>query len=60
MNRITRDEFIEWIKQNFPNNVDIEFRRTWRDAHFGRWIEHQEQMYLDNIALNTIRFSDEP
>lgn len=60
MNRITRDEFIEWIRQNFPDNVDIEFKRTYQEREFGKWVTVSENLYLDNSSLSTIRFADEP
>lgn len=57
MKRITRDEFIEWLRQSFPDNVDIEFRRVWQEFESGKMVKGSEPIYLDNTLLNTINFS---
>lgn len=59
MKRITRDEFIEWLRQSFPDNVDIEFRRTWQEIIGGRVEQFSEKLYLDNSTFNTINLTDE-
>lgn len=60
MNRITRDEFIEWIRQNFPNNVEIGFKNTYKMSHLGKVVLGFDTIYLDNSGFNTINFTDEP
>lgn len=57
MKRITRDEFIEWLRQSFPDNVDLEFRHIWQEWESGKTVNQSEPIYIDNTRLNTINFS---